>query len=206
MTNIDLNDMKDVFLFSKTYGQVDKMLYFIQTVLEVKTSAKRDLIDYYVICVDPNEYERVLLEGRKFAIENNYGILWIDCYGNAHAPIASMNIGVALLPEVLIDGETYEDDRNDWHIDGKTPASIIEYFSKLKEYLGSEIIRIDREYSGNAIIIKLVTIDLDFKKYENLLAQFVIETGNGPFTGICPLTFTGEFVEEPFKVRKIGQK
>ena len=204
MANMSLDDMKDTFLFNDGHETSQKMLDYIQNVLGITESGRWNYMGYDVVSVDPEEYERVLLEGRKYAIENDLGMWWIDCNNTRRAPIASMDIGFGILPETLLEGEPVGNDRHIWDIPDANPPIIVDYFAKMQEYFGKEIIRVDKKYwSDNGMTITPVTKDIDFEKYQNLLAEFIIEHGTGPFTEIHPLTFTGKYIEEPFqKVKK----
>ena len=204
MANMSLDDMKDTFLLSGGHDISYEMLDYIQNTLGITESGLWNFIGYDVICVDPKEYERVLLAGKKYAIEKDYGMWWVNKYNERRSPIASMDIGIGLLPETMLEGEIRYNDRESWVYEEYTPAVVNDYLKLMQEYLGEEIIRISKDYipKDNALRITSVTSDIDYKKYKSLLEKFIYENGYGPFTEIHPLTFTGGYVKKPFQVKK----
>ena len=201
--SINNDEMKDTLLFRDRETAIE-MFKFIQEKLAISDANMRNFIGYEIISVNSKEYERVLLEARKYAIEKDYGMFWIDYYDERRSPIASMDIGYGMLPESLLDGEKKRNDRHLWTFEKRRPSILNKYLGLMKKHLGDEIIRIDVEYRGadNALVITSVTKDVDYDKYNKLLAEFIAEYGYGPFTEIHPLTFTGKYVEEPFQFIK----
>lgn len=205
---MDINDMKDVFLF-REHETADKMLKYIKEELKVKDADKWNYIGYDIISVPHKEYERVLLEGKKYAISKDYGMYWLDYYNFRRGPIASIDLGYAKLPEDRLEDEDGRYDRYFWDDDNYTPKSVVSYFSQMHKHFGPEIKKINREYhrGDNAIQITLVTGNIDYEKYRKLLGEFILECGYGPFEEIHPLTFTGEYEKEAFqKVKKENKK
>lgn len=207
MSTMNINDMKDTLLF-RDYEIANKMLKFIQNDLGIKESGRWNFIGYEVISVDPKEYERVLLEGRKYAIENDWGMHWVNCDNERRGPIASMDIGYGIITRKPFENEKDVYDRFFWeYYEEDRPQVVREYLDLMKDHLGEQIIRLDITYrrhddENDAFIIKPVTNDIDYEKYKNLLANYISEYGYGPFEEIKPMTFTGKIVEEPFQLKK----
>lgn len=207
MSTMDINDMKDTLLFRERETAI-KMLKFIQEDLGITESGRWNFIGYEVISVDPKEYERVLLEARKYAIEKDWGMYWVNCDNERRGPIASMDIGYGILERKPLEGEKNISDRTYWEsFEEDRPPVIRTYLDLMKDYLGEQIIRIEithkiEDDNHDAFIIKPVTKDIDYEKYKNLLASFITEYGYGPFDEIKPVSFTGKINEEPFQYKK----
>lgn len=201
--SMNINDMKDTLCF-RDRETAEKMLEFIQKTLNITDSGCWNFIGKEIICVDPKEYERVLLEAKKYAISKDYGMSWINAYNECRDPIASLDIGLGILPKELLEGEKENTDRHIWMDEDDRPMVLKNYLDLMKEYLGEEIIRMKVDYRGadNALRFAIVTKEIDHEKYKKLLAEFIMEHGYGPFEVIHPLTSTGKFVKEPFSLQK----
>lgn len=205
MATMDINDMKDVFLFNDGHETSDKMLDYIKSTLGVEEAGKWNFIGYDVVSVDPSEYERVLKEGKEYAVKNNLGIWWVDHYNDRRSPIASIDLAYGVLPATLLPGEEKKEYsyREFWRDDKFTPPYLLEYFRVMKEFL--KVDKIYRTYSCANSAITISPLSLDYENQMKLMEEFVEKYGYGPFETIYPLRFTGELVKEPMKVKKIGE-
>ena len=194
------NAMKNVFL-SRTRESAEKMFHYIHDDLGIESDLY-NYLGYMVIEVASQEYERALLEGKKYAIQEDFGMFWIDQYNVRRSPIGSVDIGLGILPGTRLPGETKKAYHNRimMSIDEYTPKIVLDYFKAMEKYLGVEVFR-SYDTGDDAIIIS--PSGIDHEKYSDLLQEFVREYGTGPFDMIYPLTFTGKLVEEPLqKVKK----
>lgn len=198
---MSLNEMKNTFL-SGDHERARILLRYIQNELGVPEAGIWDYKGYKVICVPPNEYERILREGKKYAKEKDMGMYWLDYKDVRRSPIASVDIGYGSLPKGLLPGERKEDlsNRRILEIDEYTPKCVLDYFGAMKEHL--KVDSIFRTYNrvDNAIII--TPLSLNYEEQKARLAEFIVENGYGPFETINPLTFTGKYVKEPFQYVK----
>ena len=93
------NEMKDVFMSGDKETMLI-MLDYIKNNLGLSEADYWNYIGYYVIHVPKDEYERVLLRGRNFACEEDFGIYWIDHYNERRSPIAACDIGYGLFQKL----------------------------------------------------------------------------------------------------------
>ena len=97
---MDINKMKDTFL-SRSREPAENMLSYFWDVMGIKDSGIWNCIGYSIVSVDPEEYERVLREGRKYACAEDMGIFWMNCYDDRRSPIASVDIGLGYLQKSM---------------------------------------------------------------------------------------------------------
>lgn len=198
---MDTQKMKDVFLTGGN-EQAQKILAYLKNI-GISDLDIWNYIGYYIVSVNPKEYEHALREGKKFACANDWGIYWINYYNERRGPIASSDIGYGILPQTLIPGEEKEQyaDRRMWdHYDDHTPKTILEYFEVMKEYLG--VTKIFRTYSIADNAITITPLSLDYERMSQLFKKFIEKYGYGPFEEVRELTFTGKLEEEPIDVKK----
>ena len=202
---MDINKMKNTFLFNE-YETPKKMLEFIRNDLGIEEADIWNYIGYDVISVPPKEYERVLIEGKKYARDNDLGMWWVDHYNLRRSPIASVDIAYGMLPRAPIPGEEKHDYsfRGFWSEDKSTPPYLLDYLNEMKAYLKIE--KLFRTYNHADKALTLTPLSLDYEEQLGLIKEFIYKNGYGPFNKIYPLKVTGELIKEPIKVKKIGQK
>ena len=202
---MDTNKMKSTFLFNE-HETPEKMLEFIRNDLGVTEADIWNYIGYDIIIVPYQDYEHVLIEGKKYARQKNWGMWWVDHYNDRRGPVASIDIAYGLLPKNPIPGEEKVDYsyRRFWFDDKYTPPYLQAYLNEMKDYLKVEKLFRDYHYADDALT--LAPLSLDYEEILELMKEFINEYGYGPFRKIHPKTITGEFIKEPFKVKRRGQK
>ena len=197
MAENDIDNMKDVFL-SGHKEQTFKMLDYLREELNVSEADYWNYIGYYVISVPHEKYEYALLEGKKFAFQNDFGIYWLNHYNERRSPIASSDLGYGLLPKIVPGGN---DNRRLWSwCNEATPECILEYLEEMRKFL--KVDEIFRDYNSSDDALTISSLSLDYEDQSKLFKDFIYEHGYGPFKEIHPLTFTGEYVKEPIYVKK----
>ena len=202
---MSVDDMKDTFMCGYPEN-TQKMLAFIQGKLGIKDYAIWNYIGYYVVSVDPKEYEHVLVEGKKFAYQEDLGMYWLNNYNVRRSPIASYDIGFAILPKKLIPGENEEgkSNRSFWETDyeNRTPQVILDYFENMREYL--KVQKIFRTFTSSDEDGLIITpLSIYYNTEMELLKEFVGKNGYGPFKEIRPMSITGEIQKEPIPILKM---
>ena len=198
----NIEKMKDVFMSGDKKNMLF-MLDYIKNNLGVSEADYWNFIGYYVISVPYDQYENVLLNGRKFACGEDFGIYWLNHYNERRGPIAACDIGYGLLPKTSIPGEEKEENANRefWgYYDERTPKIILEYFDAMKKYL--KVDKIIRDYHISNDALRISPLNYDYESKSKLFREFIEKYGYGPFKEIHPLTFDGEYVEQPILVKK----
>ena len=194
--------MRDVFMS----GDKETMLYmlgYLKDNLGISEAEYWNYIGYYVIHVPEDKYIEALVNGKKFASEENIGMYWINHYDERRAPVDSCDIGYGFLPKTLIPGEEKKkySNRYFWgYNDHCTPKTILEYFDSMKEYL--KVDSILREYNGADDALVITALDPDYYTKSELLKEFVEKYGYGPFSEIHQLTCSGKYVKQPILSKK----
>lgn len=193
---------KDVFL-SNNKETILLMLDYLKKSLDISEAKIWNFIGYYVIEVPFKDYEKALLNGRKFACEKDIGLYWVNILNIRRGPIAACDIGYAILPNEYIPGEKENGyfDRNLWGSDVEhTPEIILDYFDSMKEYLNVD--KIISKYYASDEALSITTLASDFEEKSKLFREFVENNGFGPFKEIYPLSFSGEYNKQPILVKK----
>ena len=196
---MDINDMKDVFMFADRES-APKMLDFIQNDLNIKESGEWNYIGYDVVSVDPDKYEYVLREGKRFALENGISAWWLDCRTSRRWPVNSVDIGWAVLSDnisISVDEAERIGNKEFWDMDEHAPQVLIDYCNNMKEYLHVHFIKRTRAWEDeNKMAFVLSAGTLDFEGSQELLREYIRKYGLGPFDKIETLTYTGDFTNE----------
>ena len=194
LQNVFLTSDKEIMLL---------MLKYIREELNIPEADYWNFIGYNVIHVPKDQYEYVLLNGKKYACEKDWGMYWINFYNQRRSPIASYDIGYGLLPKTKIPGEEEPQykDRSLWgRFEENTPRTILEYFKSMKKFL--KIDKIIKSYIASDDAIRITPVDQDYEAKSKLFKEFVETYGYGPFREVHPLKFNGEYVKEPILIRE----
>lgn len=177
-------DLKSTFILGS-----DKSLILTKSFIEKRMEVSpikiwshcgRDVID-----VNKERYEEVLLEGQKFALENNSeSISWIDNYNQLGA-VGYMKIAYAFL------GERHGDSM--WCVKECLPNDVLEYLKAMSEYLKTEI---RQEYNAYDNALSIEPKSLNYAEQFELLNEYIAKEGNGPFEKIKQMTFTGKLFSD----------
>ena len=181
------------------------MLSYIRNGLDIKDAYKYYYCGRAVINVPSKDYEEILRKGKKFACESGVDLnwlSWLDFQDRLRHPVSSVDIGYGFFPKKLIPGEEKKKYANRylWAEDTYTPPYLIDYFEAMKDYLNVD--KIYREYNQSENAMTISPNSLDYEKQMELFDGFIEKYGYGPFETIKPLSFTGEIIKNPQKVKK----
>lgn len=150
---------------------------------EMKIEIVRDWpsVGRNVLDVPKEDYERVLLEGQKYALSKNIFVHWINQYGEA-VECGYLELAYAILRRRRKGTKL-------WCVDKFLPEDVMKYLTKMREFLGVDV---KQSYNGIDRALCFMPQGLDYQKQLEAMKEFIIKEGTGPFARIIPMTFTGE--------------
>lgn len=187
-------ELKSAFIIGSSES-TKLMRNFLTTEMKIEIIQEWSYCGRDVIDVPKEDYERVLLEGQKYAIDKNLSyVSWLNHY-NELVSCGYLQLAYAIL------------NRNDegyfhWCIDEYLPKDILEYLKKMRKALG---VHVHQSYNRVDNALCLQPRSLDYQKQLELMNAFVEKEGIGPFDIIRPMTFTGKLQNEesfPIKIKK----
>ncbi|MCI8544861.1 MAG: hypothetical protein HFH09_01360 [Bacilli bacterium] len=185
-------ELKSAFIIGKESTTL--MKNFLTKQLEIRILREWQCCERDVIDVPAKEYERVLLEGQKYVVEQNLqAVCWINQYGEA-IECGYLELAYAILRRQRKGNAL-------WCLDKYLPDDVKEYLRKMSVALGVDV---GHFYNETDRALCLAPQSLDYQEQLKLMKEFIVKEGTGPFSRIIPLTFTGKKQEkESFFLMKV---
>lgn len=159
---------------------------FLTNELQIECIREWKCAEGNVIDVPKEDYERALLEGQKYAVEENLSyVYWINQYNEA------IRCGYLQLAYAILRRQRKGNPL--WCLDKYLPEDVVEYLGKMRRTLGVEV---EHSYHGEDRALCFTPQSLDYRELLKLMEDFIVKEGTGPFSRIIPLTFTGEKLEK----------
>lgn len=173
-------ELKSAFLVG--IDSTKLMKDFLTKEMKIEVVKEWSYVGRKVIDVPKKDYERVLLEGQKYAIsENISSVHWINQYNEA------IECGYLQLAYAILRRKRKGDIL--WCLDKFLSDDVREYVTKMRESLEVDI---KQSYCGADRALTLMLQGLDYPKQLAKMKEFIIREGTGPFARIIPMTLTGE--------------
>lgn len=164
-----------------------KLFNYIYNDLDIKEATKVIENGIYSLIVSDKNYKNVLINGCKFAYENNMNdVFWVDSYNSLE------KVGYLQIAYMVMDKNVKGNIM--WGLDKYLPKDIKNYLKQLENYLRVSLFRTCVDDGENYCFV-IVVKGSDYEEYINKLDYFVNEYGIGPFIEIIPLDESGNFLE-----------
>lgn len=154
-----------------------------------------------VIYVPSEEYERVLLYGKKFITSNNFdNTRWVNYYDEVRN-CYYIDIAYAIVNPFDSEVKAKMDYVRDFMYgvsDDSTPKELFSYFKDMSNYLKVERIARNRNRIDNALLLQ--PLSNDYERMYKLTRDFIEKEGYGPFKTIYPVSFDGEVKKEEYPI------
>ncbi len=154
-----------------------------------RTYYSRDVID-----VPQKDYEKALIEGREYVAKQQIqNVSWVNPY-NVAIECGYLQLAYAILRRKRKGTPM-------WCLDKYLPEDILEYLKKMREYLG---VNVQHSYHEGDRALCFAPQSLDYEKQLELMKNFVVNEGTGPFSRIIPVSHMGELQkDESFFLLKV---
>lgn len=177
-------ELKSAFIIGGDSTRLMKK--FLTKDLQIEITREWKCADRNVIDVPRKDYERVLLEGQKYAVEENLSyVYWINQYNEA------IRCGYLQLAYGILRRQRKGNPL--WCLDKYLPEDIMEYLRKMRDALGTDV---EHSYHDVDRALCFTIQSLDYQEQLKLMRDFIVKEGAGPFSRIIPLTYTGEKQEK----------